>query len=138
MANIPQMPFEQEIDGDIDIKILRVLPPGAGHAFPRQWHMRKEGGGLFISVRVFFPYMMSSMNGWRDKWMDGWKKLHKRWPWCPLLYIIYILRKVFVLFFCEHAGLTTLLVLCYWRALDQMVCRVAISNQQSKNYWIYN
>jgi len=29
-------------------------PPGAGHAFPRQRHMRK-GGGLFISAEVFFP-----------------------------------------------------------------------------------
>jgi len=39
---------------NIDIKILGVPPPGAGHAFLRQQHMRKEGRGLFISTRVFF------------------------------------------------------------------------------------
>jgi len=34
--------------------ILISNPPRAGHAFPRQQHMRK-GGGLFISTKVFFP-----------------------------------------------------------------------------------
>jgi hypothetical protein len=41
---------------------LGGAPPGAGHAFPRQRHMHK--GGLFISVRVFFPV-------WCHPWMDG-------------------------------------------------------------------
>jgi hypothetical protein len=49
---------------DIDIKILGVPPPGVGHAFPGQWHMRKGGGGgLFISAQVFFPV-------WCHPWMD--------------------------------------------------------------------
>jgi hypothetical protein len=48
MTNIPQMPLKQEIDDDIDVKILR-----AGHAFPKQLHMHQ--GRLFISVKVFFP-----------------------------------------------------------------------------------
>jgi hypothetical protein len=41
---------------DIDIKILGVPPLGGpGHAFLRQRHMHKGGGGgLFISARVFF------------------------------------------------------------------------------------
>jgi len=36
---------------DIDIKILGVPPPGAGHAFPRQRHMCRGGGGLFTKGR---------------------------------------------------------------------------------------
>jgi hypothetical protein len=38
-------------------------PNGAGHAFPRQRHMHR-GGGLFISIRVFFPvWMTGRMDG---------------------------------------------------------------------------
>jgi len=33
--------------------ILILDPPRAGHAFPKQRHMRRRGG-LFISARVFF------------------------------------------------------------------------------------
>jgi hypothetical protein len=52
----------------------RRLETGAGHAFPRQRHMRRKGGGgLFISARVFFSV-------WCHPWMgdgtDGWEKLH--------------------------------------------------------------
>ncbi len=48
---------------------LRGAPPGVGHAFLRQGHMRK--GGLFISAKVFFPvwchpWMDDEMNGWMD------------------------------------------------------------------------
>ncbi len=59
-------------------------PPRAGHAFPRQWHMRREGG-LFISARVWcHPWMDDGMDGW----MDG--KLHEKRPWRPLLYVILV------------------------------------------------
>jgi hypothetical protein len=70
---------------DIDIKILGVPPPGVGHAFPRQQHMRKggEGGVLFISTRVFFPVRYHPwMDDGTNEWMDGWtshvKKLHEK------------------------------------------------------------
>jgi hypothetical protein len=62
MANIPQMPLEHEIDDNIDIKILGVPPPGAGHAFPRQRHMRR-GGGVIYFCHGFLPCMMPSMDG---------------------------------------------------------------------------
>jgi hypothetical protein len=63
------MPLEQEIDDDIDIKILGVPVSGARHAFPRQRHMRR--GGVIYLCQSFLPYMMPSMDGWRDRWMDG-------------------------------------------------------------------
>jgi hypothetical protein len=77
MANIPQMSLEQEIDDYIDIKILGVPPPWAGHAFPRQRHMRR--GGVIYFCQGFLPCMMPSM--------DGWKKLHEKRAQCPLLYV---------------------------------------------------
>jgi hypothetical protein len=43
-------------------------PLGAGHAFPRQWHMRK-GGGLFIFAKVFF---LVWCHPWMDDGTDGW------------------------------------------------------------------
>ncbi len=70
MANIPQMPLEQEIDDDIDIKILGVPPLYTRHAFPRQQHMRKRGGYLFMS-RFFSLY--DAIHGWMMGRMDGWK-----------------------------------------------------------------
>jgi len=40
----------------------------------------------------FLSCMMPSMDGWWDKWADGWvmwwKKLHAKWPRRPLLYVI--------------------------------------------------
>jgi hypothetical protein len=39
---------------DIDIKILRVPPPGSGTPFLDNDTCAEEGG-LFISARVFFP-----------------------------------------------------------------------------------
>ncbi len=73
-----------------NIKILVVPLLGAGHAFPKQQHMCK--GGVIYFCQGFFPYMMPSMDGWWDEWMDGWtshmKKLHKKQPQCPLLYVI--------------------------------------------------
>ncbi len=56
------MPLEHEIDDNIDIKILGVPPPGAGHAFPRQRHMRR-GGGVIYFCHGFLPCMMPSMDG---------------------------------------------------------------------------
>jgi hypothetical protein len=52
--HIPQMPLEQEIDDNIDIKILGVPPLGPGMPFLDS-DTCAEGGGLFISVRFFFP-----------------------------------------------------------------------------------
>jgi hypothetical protein len=45
-------------------------PPGAGHAFPIQWHMRRGGGRLFISARVW-------CHPWMDDKTDGWKASQK-------------------------------------------------------------
>jgi hypothetical protein len=55
------MSLKQEIDDDIDIKILGV-PPGPGMHFLDSNTCAAEKG-LFISVRVFFPCMMPSMDG---------------------------------------------------------------------------
>ncbi len=45
------------------------------HAFRRRWHMRREG--VIYFYQGFLPYMMSSMDGWRDEWMDEWKASRK-------------------------------------------------------------
>ncbi len=42
---------------------LGGAPLGAGHAFPRQWHMC-IGGGVIYFCQGFLPYMMPSMDGW--------------------------------------------------------------------------
>jgi hypothetical protein len=55
---------------DIDIKILGVPPPRAGHAFPKQRHMHIRGEVIYF-CQGFPPYMMPSMDGWWDEWMDG-------------------------------------------------------------------
>jgi hypothetical protein len=65
---------------DIDIKILGVAPPGAGHA---QGHIHRRGGGLFISARVFFPVWC---HPWMNDGTDRWK-LHEKRPRRPLLYV---------------------------------------------------
>jgi hypothetical protein len=55
---------------DIDIKILGVPPLGAGHAFWKQWHMRRGEDYLFLPG--FFlpgwchPWMGDEMNGWME------------------------------------------------------------------------
>jgi hypothetical protein len=42
-------------------------PPGAGHAFPRQRHMRRGGGGgVIYFCQGFLPCMMPSMDGWKS------------------------------------------------------------------------
>jgi hypothetical protein len=56
---------------DIDIKILGVPLPGAGHAFPRQQHMRRGWGGYLFMPRFFSLY--DAIHGW----MDGWKASQK-------------------------------------------------------------
>ncbi len=42
--------------------------PRAGHAFPKQQHMRR-GGRLFISTKVFFHVWC---HPWMDDGTDGW------------------------------------------------------------------
>jgi hypothetical protein len=42
------MSLKQKIDDDIDIKILGVPPLGAEPAFPKQRHMRKRGGFIYL------------------------------------------------------------------------------------------
>jgi hypothetical protein len=53
----------------IDIKILGVPLLGAGHAFPRQRHMRKRGGYLFLPG---FSSLYDAIHGWMTGQMDGW------------------------------------------------------------------
>ncbi len=64
---------------DIDIR-----PPGAGHAFLRQWHM--HNGRVIYFCQGFFPCMMPSMDGWHDGWMDRWKVSFR--PRRLLIYVI--------------------------------------------------
>jgi hypothetical protein len=56
---------------------LGGAPPGAGHAFPRERHIhRVGGGGSYLFLPGFSsPCMMPSMDGWRDGWMEktSWK-----------------------------------------------------------------
>jgi hypothetical protein len=56
---------------DIDIKILRVPPPppGAGHAFPKQRHMCRRRGYLFLRG---FSSLYDAIHGWMMRWMDRW------------------------------------------------------------------
>jgi hypothetical protein len=56
---------------------LRGAPPGAGHAFPRQWHMPRWGGVIYL-CQGFFPCIMPSMDGWQDGWMDEWMEKASR------------------------------------------------------------
>jgi hypothetical protein len=45
--------------------------PWGGHAFPRQRHMRRRAGYLFLSG---FSSMYDAIHGWMTRWMDGWMK----------------------------------------------------------------
>jgi hypothetical protein len=74
-----------------------AAPPQTGHAFLRQWHMRRERGVIYFCP-VFFPvwchpWMDDGTNGW----MDG--KLHKKWSRHPLLYVIGELLQVIKIIF---------------------------------------
>jgi hypothetical protein len=73
---------------------------GAGHAFPRHWHMRREGGGyLFLPgfsslYDAIHGWMMGRMDGrvtwwhpWMDDGTDGWMA-KASWSRRPLLYVI--------------------------------------------------
>jgi hypothetical protein len=53
---------------DIDIKILGVTPLEARHAFPRQRHMRREGGYLFLPG---FSSLYDAIHEWMTGRMDG-------------------------------------------------------------------
>ncbi len=46
--------------------------PEAGHAFPRQRHLRRGAGGFIYFCHGFLLCMMPSMDGWWDGRMDGW------------------------------------------------------------------
>ncbi len=65
-------------------------PLGVGHAFSRQWHMCK--GWVYLFLPGFSSLYDAIHDGWRDEWMNGqvtwWKKLHKKRPRRPLLYIM--------------------------------------------------
>jgi hypothetical protein len=54
---------------DIDIKILGVPPPRAGHAFPRQQHVCRREGYLFLPG--FFS-LYDAIHGCMTRWMNGW------------------------------------------------------------------
>jgi hypothetical protein len=53
------MPLKQEIDDDIDIKILGVPPLGPGMPFLDS----DTGGGVIYFCQGFLPSMMPSMDG---------------------------------------------------------------------------
>ncbi len=92
MANISQrcsifsfLGARQGVFGPFGL-VLITDPPGAGHAFPRQRHMRR-GSGLFISARVFSLY--DAIHGWMmGRMMGQIKKLHEKRPRRPLLYVM--------------------------------------------------
>jgi hypothetical protein len=81
------MPLEQEIDDDIDIKILGVAsPPGLGMPFLDSDTCAEQGGGyLFLSG---FSSLYDAIHGWVTRRMDRRKKLHGKRPQSPLLYVI--------------------------------------------------
>ncbi len=67
--------------------ILISDPPGAGHAFPRQRHMRR-GGYLFLSG---FSSLYDAIHGWMTIWMDEWTgHVMKKVSRSPLLYVIFL------------------------------------------------
>jgi hypothetical protein len=69
MANIPQMPLEQEIDDDIDIKILGVPPSRLGMPFvDSNTCAQRERGYLFLSG---FSSLYDAIHGWMMRRMDG-------------------------------------------------------------------
>jgi hypothetical protein len=47
-------------------------PPGAGHAFPRQWYMCRWG--VIYFCQGFLPCMMPFIDGWWDGWMKASRK----------------------------------------------------------------
>jgi hypothetical protein len=51
----------------VNIDILRVPPPGPGHAFPKQEHMLRGGVYLFLSG---FLLCMMPIHGWMSRCMD--------------------------------------------------------------------
>jgi hypothetical protein len=36
-----------------------------------------------------FSSLYDAIHGWMTRRMDGWKKLHEKWPWRPLLYVMF-------------------------------------------------
>jgi hypothetical protein len=48
---------------------LGVPPLGARHAFPRQRHMRRGEGVIYLCQGLLLC-MMPSMDGWRNEWME--------------------------------------------------------------------
>jgi hypothetical protein len=77
---------------DIDIKILRVPPPGAGHAFPRQQHMRRWEGYLLLPG---FSSLYDAIHGCTTRQMNGWMKSFTKNDHDVLYYIIYMCSCVF-------------------------------------------
>jgi hypothetical protein len=62
------MPLEQEIDDNIDIKILGVPPPGWDMPFlDSDTCAGGERGGVIYFCQGFLPCMMPSMDGWMKK-----------------------------------------------------------------------
>jgi hypothetical protein len=49
--------------------ILILDPPGNGHAFPRQWHVRRRVGGYLFMLMFFSLY--DAIHGWMAGRMDG-------------------------------------------------------------------
>ncbi len=62
--------------GEYTLSLLLILiskywrcHPWAGHAFPRQRHMRRGGSYLFLPG---FSSLYDVIHGWMTGWMDGW------------------------------------------------------------------
>ncbi len=104
---------------------LGGAPPGVGHAFPRQRHMRRGEGYIFMSG---FSSLYDAIHRWMMRQMDGWKKLHEKWPQHPLLYVLiwctadyWLLLYYIFSFLAFHMFLKTLL-LYYLGSFDIIFC----------------
>ncbi len=55
-------------DTNTQLTMVKDGRPGAGHAFPRQQHMRRRGGYLFLPG---FSSLYDAIHGWMTRRMDG-------------------------------------------------------------------
>jgi hypothetical protein len=69
------MSLEQEIDNNIEIKILGVPPLGPGMPFLDIDTYAEGRGYLFLSG---FSSLYDAIHGWMMRWMDGWMKKASR------------------------------------------------------------
>jgi hypothetical protein len=77
-------PWEKTGNSKYMLGLLLILiskswgcPPGAGHPFPRQWHMRRGEGDAIYLFLPGFSSLYDAIHGWMMGWMDGWKASRK-------------------------------------------------------------